>query len=388
MKIAIVHTSADSSRGGAETSIVEMSAALANLRHEVTLVTPDAGRDGGFPRGLRTAGLPARGFGRTGRLLNFLENAGAYCRATGFDIVHAVVPLNGCDVYQPRGGTYAATQAANLELLSSPAQRRFKSCFARLNQKQWQLRRLETKLLSVNPPFVAAVSELGRSQITDLVPNFPQERLHTVFNACDTARIAPRTPESTARARQTLTITPETDVLLFIAHNFRLKGLRELLQALALTQSSDRGPILLVAGRDRTPRYQRLAETLGLAKRVRFLGPTAPISMLYAAADGLVHPTWYDPCSRVVLEAICHGLPVITTRRNGAAEVLDAASGFVIDSPADVHELSNCIQQVLKPAARIAAVQFAPIVRATVSMERHARDLLRLYEQAASTRAN
>ena len=42
----------------------------------------------------------------------------------------------------------------------------------------------------------------------------------------------------------------------------------------------------------------------------------------YFAADFLVHPTFYDPCSLVVLEALACGLPVITTRANGASELL------------------------------------------------------------------
>ena len=41
----------------------------------------------------------------------------------------------------------------------------------------------------------------------------------------------------------------------------------------------------------------------------------------YAAADLYVHPTFYDPCSLVVLEAAACGLPIITSRYNGAAEL-------------------------------------------------------------------
>ena len=58
-----------------------------------------------------------------------------------------------------------------------------------------------------------------------------------------------------------------------------------------------------------------------------FLGHRADPKDAYFAADFLVHPTFYDPCSLVALEALACGLPVITTRYNGAERTADAAGG-------------------------------------------------------------
>lgn len=153
MKIAIVHTSADSTRGGAETSIVEMAAALAALGEDVTIVTrggplndsqsrADAHRQ--LPNSVT---LPGSGFTKAAQIRSFLAEAAQYCREQGFDIVHAVVPLRGCHVYQPRGGTYAATQAANVEIQKSGLAKGAKRLFQQLNRKQSLLHRLELEML-------------------------------------------------------------------------------------------------------------------------------------------------------------------------------------------------------------------------------------------------
>ena len=73
----------------------------------------------------------------------------------------------------------------------------------------------------------------------------------------------------------------------------------------------------------------------------------------YFAADFLVHPTFYDPCSLVVLEALACGLPMITTRANGASELMTPPrEGYVIDDPHDHQCLAACLQEMLDKERR------------------------------------
>ena len=131
----------------------------------------------------------------------------------------------------------------------------------------------------------------------------------------------------------------------------RLKGLREALHGLAAFRAGQRGLCLLVAGRGRRAKYERLASRLGLPASVRperaplcsvrFLGERNDMERLLGASDVLVHPTWYDPCSLVVLEALGAGVPVITTRFNGASELMRSGEeGFVLSDPADARRLA------------------------------------------------
>jgi UDP-glucose:(heptosyl)LPS alpha-1,3-glucosyltransferase len=142
---------------------------------------------------------------------------------------------------------------------------------------------------------------------------------------------------------------------------------------------------LLVAGNPRTGRYERLARHLGIAGRVKFLGPRRDAHNCYFAADFLVHPTFYDPCSLVVLEALACGLPVITSRFNGASELLDPpCEGFVVDDPHDHTQLAWCLSQLLNCSRRAACAQAARKAAARWTFEDHYHQLLRVFMEAAA----
>ena len=121
--------------------------------------------------------------------------------------------------------------------------------------------------------------------------------------------------------RRRLGIDPETVLLLMVATNFQLKGMATLLRTLGRLRGRRLPVRLLVVGGKRLGPWRRKAARLGLAAAVQFVGPVEDIVPYYAAADVYVHPTIYDTCSLVVLEAAACGLPVVTTRCNGAAEL-------------------------------------------------------------------
>ncbi len=85
----------------------------------------------------------------------------------------------------------------------------------------------------------------------------------------------------------------------------------------------------------------------------------------YLGSDVLVFPTLSDGFGMVVTEALAHGLPVITTERAGAADlVTHGENGFIIppgDSDALAFAMQWCVEhrtevrQMRKAAVRVAA---------------------------------
>src|SRR5262249_4766908 len=105
----------------------------------------------------------------------------------------------------------------------------------------------------------------------------------------------------------------------------------------------------------------------------------------YFVSDFLVHPTFYDPCSLVVLEALACGLPVITSRYNGASELLSPIrDSYVLDDPHDARQLAWCIRQLLDPIRRSEFAQAARRTAARWTFEHHYQQMLHVFGQAAA----
>jgi UDP-glucose:(heptosyl)LPS alpha-1,3-glucosyltransferase len=142
----------------------------------------------------------------------------------------------------------------------------------------------------------------------------------------------------------------ETDnpvLLLFVANNFRLKGLNALIKALHLATINNRSASnvsLIVAGKGKTCKYRHLAGKFNIHHKIVFLGHIKHIHNLLSIADVAVLPTFYDPCSRFILEALAAGKPVITSTFNGATDLfVNDKHGKVIDSPNNTTALAEAI---------------------------------------------
>jgi UDP-glucose:(heptosyl)LPS alpha-1,3-glucosyltransferase len=121
------------------------------------------------------------------------------------------------------------------------------------------------------------------------------------------------------------------------------------------------------------------------ANRVWHAGPTGDVAPFYRAAAALVHPTYYDPCSLVTLEALACGLPVVTTAHNGAAELIaGTGAGAVVASPDDVPELARALRRVLERGEQ--ARREARAVAAAHPWQWHFEAMLRVLESAAVAR--
>jgi UDP-glucose:(heptosyl)LPS alpha-1,3-glucosyltransferase len=179
-------------------------------------------------------------------------------------------------------------------------------------------------------------------------------------------------------------LAPEDVVALFVGINYRLKGLEPLLHAVGRL-AADQSFRLLVAGKSKTAAFERLARRLGIADQVRFVGYCTDMRNCYFAADFFVHPTFYDPCSHVVLEAMACGLPVITSRYNGASELLHPpCEGYVLDDPHDHDRLAWSLAQMLDPARRAACAQAARRTAAQWTFEHHYHEMLAVFAEAVN----
>ncbi len=91
--------------------------------------------------------------------------------------------------------------------------------------------------------------------------------------------------------------------------------------AIRAVSKTDNVRLLIVSGSE-IEGYRRIAVEAGIEDRVFFRSHTKYIERVYIAADALLFPTVYDAYGMVISEAMASGLPVITSRAAGAAELI------------------------------------------------------------------
>lgn len=113
------------------------------------------------------------------------------------------------------------------------------------------------------------------------------------------------------------------------------------------------GVVLVVAGEgpDREP-LERLAGQLGIADRVRFLGPQPRerVLELFRAADAAVLSSSWENFPHTVVEALTVGTPVLATRAGGVDEVVAHERNGLLVERGDVEALGAAIRRFFEDA--------------------------------------
>jgi UDP-glucose:(heptosyl)LPS alpha-1,3-glucosyltransferase len=383
MKVAFIIEHLDPDRGGMERSAVDFLTELVDLGPEIHVVTQMSAWD--HP-GLRVHRLGRSGWTDGAQYEGFICRAHEFLADGPWDVVHAVRPCLSCDMYQPRGGIVKAGQERTIATRRSGVARLIRQAALLFDAKERLLGSLECRLLTgASPPIVVVPSEYVRRQVRERY-RLSEERIRRVFNGVRVA--SPSQPEwerARRRVREEAGLPADALVALFVGHNFRRKGLARMLES--LSRPTAQAWHLLVLGRGATGYYERYASQLRVKRRVRFLGGHAEAWDFYCAADVCVLPTYNDPCSRTVLEALSLGLPCITTAYDGSSECMaDGRHGFVIDSPESVDAMANALDKLRDAATRRYISEQTAELRPFLSMRRHAAEILALYHEVVARR--
>lgn len=338
LRIGLVIDRLDPGRGGAESYLIGLSRFLGARGHDVHLL---AQRFGPLPDRVGTpVRVPGASRPRPWRDLSFDRLAARAARAHRIDVTLGVRHTPSTDVFQPHGGVYSRAAAAQSR---SSGQARHRLGRA-LSPKHRALLRLEAAQARRDGVTYVALSERVRADMVDAYRLSEADAPTLLYNGVDLERFRPR-PARRADARRAHGLSDDDVCVLFVAHNFRLKGLQHLIAAVARVSSS-RLRVLVVGRGDPAP-FAALASHHGVGERVAFVGAVDDPLALFAAADVLAHPTYYDPCSCVCLEALACGVPVVTTARNGVGERIAAyGGGVVIDDAPDESALASALARL------------------------------------------
>jgi UDP-glucose:(heptosyl)LPS alpha-1,3-glucosyltransferase len=384
MNIALCYENVLPSRGGCETYISDLARRLVADGHEVHLYAC-RWEATALPPTMHYHALAVPSGPRFLRPWRFGWACERALRGADHDVSLGFDKTWGQDVLYPQGGLHAASAIHNRYKHATPLARRLAGVVKALDVAHWSFTLLERKqYLGSRRPLIVVNSDMVRDHFQQYL-GVPSQALRVVRSAIDPDRFLEHDrPKRRVEGRERWGIQPEETVALFAAMNYRLKGLEPLLHAVRLLSAAS--PFrLLVLGHPSSGAYQRLAHRLGISHRVNFGGFCADMRNGYFAADFLVHPTFYDPCSLVVLEALACGLPIVTTRCNGAAELLNPPQeGYVIADPHDHVQLARAMAYLLDPARRAGCAQAARKAAAVWTFEEHYGQLLQVFTEAAA----
>lgn len=219
-----------------------------------------------------------------------------------------------------------------------------------------------------------AVSSKVREHLIDL--GISDAKIQVIPNGVDLEEFFPGPADRAALS------LPEDVPLALFAGDIRTprKNLSTVLEALALCPDLH----LAVAGDTTGSPYPAVARRLGISDRVHFLGFRRDLPDLMRAVDFLVCPSYYEPFSLVLLEGLASGLPVITARTVGAADLLTPACGIVIEEPGDTGALAEALHALaLDSEHREAMGRAARTVAEQHSFHAMAEQYIDLFEKHA-----
>ena len=320
-------------------------------------------------------------------ITSFLIGSDLALRRERFDVIHGVGRCVNINVFNPHGGVEKAYLKQEFRSIDKASYRTYKKLRRYLSLHHYLKLWIQKKqCLGPGVRRIIAISNMVKKDVMDHY-RVPEAKIAVVPNCVDLERFHPKNRAVyRARKRRELGIDEHTITLLFAGNNYRLKGLEPLLRAMALLQKRplQRKFRLLVVGRGRIGRFARIARRLGISDCTFFLGPVEGMEEFYAASDIYVQPTFYDPCSLTVLEALASGLPTVTTRFNGAADVMTSdRGGRVIDDPTNTEELAESMAQFFDEDRRKEAGMAARAWMENFPPARHIEEVLRIYHDVA-----
>ena len=357
--------------GGAERFVSRATRALSEQGADITLITrkwdPDSAQ--------RVVQLTPWYLGSTWRDWGFSRAVCRHLQRTHYDLVQSHERLACCDIFRAGDGVHREWLTQRVRALT-PLRR----LAMHVNPHHAYVLHAERQMFA--SARLRAVICNSRMVEEELVRHYGlrQDQLTVVYNSVDLEEFSPRRREQwRSNQRQALGIAQETLTLLHVGSGFERKGVGTILRAMA--RASAASHLIVVGGDKREERYKSLAGELGIASRVHFVGVQRDPRPYYAAADAFVMASLYEPFANASMEALAMGLPVVTSTKSGAAEILEQGkTGYVCDAldiggfSAAIDALANRDRQlVMGAAARRLAENF--------TVDAMAGQLLNLYRR-------
>jgi glycosyltransferase involved in cell wall biosynthesis len=178
------------------------------------------------------------------------------------------------------------------------------------------------------------------------VDGFAGSRVEVIENGIDLDRYGPADDPAEAKAR--LGLDPDRRYVIHVARHHPVKDQATLLRGFAAVADEFPDADLLMLG-DGPLRgeLEKLADGLGVADRVRFVGVRADVPGWLRAADVFALSSVSEAASLTLMEAMATGLPVAATDVGGTPEIVRHEREGLLFPRGDVGGCAGALRRVL-----------------------------------------
>ena len=176
----------------------------------------------------------------------------------------------------------------------------------------------------------------------------PPERIRTIRNGVDPSRFEGIAHAEAARFRSAFSVGADEIVLSQISRISKAKGQFDLLHALRLLPPDLRYHCLIVGEGKERASLERLAESLGLSRKVTFCGYQSNIPVVLAATDVMLLPSHREPLGLSIIEAMLSHVPVIAANAGGVPEIITHGKDGLLFPAGDIPALARLIMQMVR----------------------------------------
>ena len=337
MKIALIRNRYSPGRGGAEKVAEKFVKNFIGRGHEITVFSEKF--SGEESDKLKWRKVPrGTGLSKTTSFHRQVQNVlnKDNCRDE-FDIVYTMCRTFPADIFR-------ITEQLHYEWMPIGY-----SFLARFNPRHFSILSLERKTIDPeNMRHIVVNSKLLRDQVIKRF-DYPEEKVSLVSNGIDEKVYFPAKKGEKDEMKKKLHLS-DRFVCIFVAANFKIKGLNEAIRAIAgLDEETRKRVTLLVVGKDKPKHFLELAEKLNLTENLVFAGKQSQMRDYFIASDLLLYPSHYETFGNVILEACACGIPVLTTKMVGAAELIkDNKNGFLVKSANKVDQMTSLLEAYIE----------------------------------------
>ena len=226
-----------------------------------------------------------------------------------------------------------------------------------------------------NSKKIIANSHMIKNQIVETY-NISPSKIEVIYNGVNL--IKPDFKKSYEKLTKEFDIKKDEKVLLYVGSGFKRKGVEEFLQIFSKIKN-EKCKAFIIGKEKKILYYKNLAKELKIDTKVIFTGPRSDVVDFYTISDIFLFPTRYEPFSNVILEAMSFSNVVITTKQNGAHEILK--DEFTMDSSKD-YSVVGKIDELLEDQERVnkTKAQNLEIVQ-NFSIERNVEQTLKVINE-------